>query len=99
MKRIILVCMVLILITAMTGCLPDTLPDQPEKPAGFLLGIWHGWIAPVSLIVSLFNDNVSIFEATNRGFWYEFGFYIAIIGGFGGISLVRKKSRKRDREN
>jgi hypothetical protein len=31
----------------------------------------------------------------NSGFWYDFGYYMAIISGFGGLSLYRKKSRRR----
>jgi len=67
--------------------------EAAEKPAGFFLGIWHGWLAPVSLVVSLFQDTVRIYEVNNTGWWYDFGYYIAIISGFGGISLVRKKKR------
>jgi hypothetical protein len=32
----------------------------------------------------------------NTGWWYDFGFYIAIVGGFGGFALSRKKKRKED---
>jgi len=31
-----------------------------------------------------------VYETTNTGWWYDFGFYTAIISGFGGLSLVRK---------
>jgi hypothetical protein len=44
------------------------------KPAGFLGGFWHGLIAPLTFIVSLFNQNVRIYETTNNGRWYDFGF-------------------------
>jgi len=29
----------------------------------------------------------------NTGWWYDFGFYLAIVGGWGSLSLVRKKSK------
>lgn len=60
------------------------------------MGIWHGWMAPLSLIVSLFNDNVRIYDTYNTGWWYDAGFYIAIISGFGGLSLTRRKKHTDD---
>jgi hypothetical protein len=82
--------MILVMITA---CAPGMNDRTPERPAGFLWGIWHGWIAPFSLIFSIFIPEVSIYEVNNTGFWYDFGFYIAIVGGFGGLALSRKKRR------
>lgn len=82
---------VLILLLLLTSCLPGEMMEDRGRPAGLLLGIWHGWVAPVSLIISLFRDGVRIYETVNTGWWYDFGFYIAIIGGFGGLSLIRKK--------
>jgi hypothetical protein len=32
--------------------------------AGFWLGLWHGIICPVTFLISLFNDNVNIYEVT-----------------------------------
>ena len=31
--------------------------------------------------------------------WYDFGFYIAIISGFGGLSLFRRKKYRGHRED
>jgi len=66
-----------------------------KDPAGFFMGVWHGWIAPISLIWSLFDPAIRIYEPYNTGWWYDFGFYIAVIGGFGGASLVRKKNKEK----
>lgn len=82
------------MIISLTGCLPGDGTSSEEKPAGFLWGIWHGWIAPVSLIVGLFKDNIRIYEVFNKGLSYDFGFYIAVISGFGSISLFRRKNKK-----
>jgi len=76
----------------LAGCIPGDRTYTSSRPAGFFLGVWHGWIAPVSLIVGLFRKNIRVYEAVNTGWWYDFGFYIAIISGFGGLSLFRKKA-------
>lgn len=79
----------------LTGCVPGDGANSAADPAGLFTGIWHGWIAPFSLISSFFNPNLSIYENFNTGLSYDFGFYIAIISGFGGLSLIRNKNRHR----
>ena len=84
------------LMTVLTGCFPGGRSYSPDELAGFFSGIWHGWIAPLSLIVGLFKHDVRIYEPFNTGWWYDFGFSIAIISGFGSIALTRK-GKKKDR--
>lgn len=93
-KRILLLILILSLLTTLTGCVPGDGKNNTDNPAGFFWGIWHGWVAPLSLILSLFDKNISIYEVSNTGFWYDFGFYISIISGFGGVSLFRKAKKK-----
>ncbi len=75
------------------SCAPGGGRYGPEREAGFFSGIWHGWIAPVCLIWGIFNDDIRIYEPNNSGWWYDFGFYMAVISGFGGLSLLRKKQK------
>lgn len=91
MNKFVILFIILILLS---GCIPGDGKHTPIKPAGFFWGIWHGWIAPLSLIVQLFNDDIRVYERNNSGWWYDFGFYIAILGGFGGLSLTRKRKKK-----
>lgn len=90
-KRLVLLFVLSLTFLALTSCLPGDESYLEAKPAGFFWGVWHGWIAPISLIVSLFKDNVRVYEVANSGWWYDFGFYMAIISGFGGLSLFRRK--------
>lgn len=90
-KLVLLSIMLVMVLCLMTGCMPGDPKYTVADPAGFFWGIWHGWIAPISLIVGLFKENVRIYEVVNSGWWYDFGFYIAVISGFGGLSLFRKK--------
>lgn len=92
-KKWILMGLILALLLLLTACLPGTISTTHSNRAGFFLGVWHGWIAPISLIIGFFNPSVRIYEIYNSGWLYDFGFYIAIISGFGGISLARRKSR------
>ncbi len=92
-QKLICVLLLIALITS-AGCVPGDGKHTDEKPAGFFWGIWHGWIAPISLIWQLFNPEIRVYEPQNTGWWYDFGFYIAIISGFGGISFSRRKRKK-----
>ncbi len=81
-----------LLSAALTGCLPGDGTSGPSKRAGFFWGVWHGWVAPISLIGEIFfNKNLSIYEAYNSGWGYDLGYYMAIISGFGGLSLFRRR--------
>jgi hypothetical protein len=58
--------------------------------AGFWLGLWHGVIAPVAFVVSLFTSEVGIYEVHNSGTLYDLGFVLGL--GFlvgGGASGAR----------
>ena len=61
------------------------------KPYGFLGGLWHGIIAPVSFIGSLFMDDVAMYAVNNNGGWYDFGFVIGAGILFGGGSKAAKR--------
>jgi len=89
-----LVLLLMVMAAWISGCAPGDGTYSAENPAGFFWGIWHGWIAPISLIWGFFNPAIRIYEAANTGWWYDFGYYMAIISGFGGLSLFRR--RKKD---
>jgi len=93
-KHVLYLVLVLLMVCiCLSGCVPGDGTNSAGHLAGVFSGIWHGWIAPFSLIYSLFNKSISIYEVYNNGFWYDFGFYMAIISGFGGLALFRKKKK------
>jgi len=92
-KKFVLSLLFVAIIIFVSACMPGENNFSPKSPAGFFTGIWHGWIAPISLIAGFFNSNIRIYEINNTGWWYDFGFYIALIGGFGSFSLLRKKKK------
>ena len=94
MTKLILGSTLLALIILVSGCFPGGGSHSPFEPAGFFSGIWHGWIAPLSLIVGIFNHDIRIYEPFNTGWWYDFGFYMAVIAGFGGLAFSRKAKKK-----
>ncbi|MCX6142755.1 MAG: hypothetical protein NTZ35_06000 [Ignavibacteriales bacterium] len=94
--RILVLVLVLLMSTLLAGCIPGGGRYDAASPAGFLSGIWHGWIAPVSLVIGLFDNTTRIYEPNNTGWFYDLGFYIAIIGGFGGLSLTRNKLKRKE---
>lgn len=72
-------------ILAVAG--PHSKYQQAEsKPAGFWAGFWHGLIAPITFLVSLFDAGVRIYETNNNGRWYEFGFVLGASVSFAGSS-------------
>lgn len=86
------ICLCILLL--LSACAPGDGSYTKAHPAGFFWGVWHGWIAPITLIIGLFNKNIRVYETVNTGWWYDFGFYLAIVGGFGGLSFFRKHKNK-----
>ena len=82
-----------VVLLALSGCIPGDGSYTATKTAGFFWGIWHGWLAPFSLIIGIFDKNIRLYEINNKGWWYDFGSYIAIISGFGGLSFYRSYNR------
>ncbi len=61
--------------------------------AGFWMGLWQGIIAPITFIISLFTDDVSLYEVHNNGGWYDFGFVIGAGILFGGGFFGARRRR------
>ena len=83
-----LIVLVVSLLT-LSACAAGPNTAEVAQAAGFWQGLWHGIISPVTFIISLFNDNVNIYEVVNNGGWYNFGFMIGmsiIFGGGGGAA-------------
>ena len=98
MSRSIVLIAVLIAVLIMAGCAPG--PNSAEKTAdadghtaGFLMGLWHGFISPVTFVISIFSRNVRLYEVHNNGTWYNFGFVLGAGLFLSGGILGRKKKR------
>lgn len=94
MKKGLLIILIVVLTMILTACLPGDGKHTADQAAGFFWGIWHGWMAPLSLILGLINKTTRIYEVNNTGWLYDLGFYAAVISGFGGFSLSRKRKDK-----
>ena len=99
LQRVFLVCLALLAAACLVSCAagPNALAHSAGadgKIAGFWLGLWHGIICPVTLVISLFSNKVHLYEVHNNGGWYNFGFVVGacMIFGGGGKSAHGKKS-------
>lgn len=104
MKRILIGGALVLLVIALAACAAGPNPQvgevaQDGSVAGFWLGLWHGIIAPITFLVSLFNDEVTIYEVHNNGGWYNFGFVLGagmlMGGGSSSAATGRRRSRSR----
>jgi hypothetical protein len=69
-------------------------PDEGGRVAGFGLGFWHGMIAPVALLISLFRPNVHVFEVHNNGKAYIAGFLLGVMTVWGGGGRAGARRRR-----
>ena len=81
----------LLLVFVLASCAAGVNPavDVPAADgdvAGFWMGLWHGFIVPVTFVISLFSDTVNIYEVHNSGGWYDFGFALGVGALIGGAS-------------
>lgn len=83
---LVLLALALVLAACAPGANPEigTAAAEGGDPAGFWLGLWHGLIAPITFVVSLFSDGVNIYEVHNSGNLYNLGYVVGlgfIVGG------------------
>lgn len=80
---------------SLAGCAPGAAPtvNAAGDGAGFWLGLWHGFIVPVTLVISLFSDTVSMYEVNNSGNWYDVGFFLGIATLLGGGAAGGSRGR------
>ena len=85
-RRLAFIGALALVIVALSSCAagPNPAAGTGQDPPGFWLGLWHGIILPVTFVISLFTDNVSIYEVANNGNWYDFGFVLGVSIVFGG---------------
>ena len=63
-------------------------PDEHGSPAGIWLGLWHGIISPVIIVLSFFHKNVQMYEVHNDGNLYNLGFFLGVFLWAAVISLL-----------
>ena len=91
--------LLLLALLLVTACAAGPNPEvgaagRDGVVAGFWLGLWHGIIAPVTFVISLFTDQVAMYEVHNSGNLYDVGFFLGfgvLLGG--GASGSRASSR------
>lgn len=88
-----MIVLLVVLMLVLSACAAGVNPEVGVAPeggdvAGFWMGLWHGIIAPVTFAISLFTDNVNLYEVHNNGNWYDFGFVLGagILFGGGGVA-------------
>ncbi len=96
-NALFLVLLIAIVLLVVSGCANNEPVDACVEgyKYRFLGGLWHGIIAPIDLVVSLFRHDVTVYAQNNNGAWYAFGFILGS-GGWGilGGKGMRKRRKK-----
>ncbi len=92
MKRSIKIASAVVLVLALCACTAGSAESAHAASGGdlsqFFLGVWHGLIAPVMLIIEVINRvaphalpwAVRMYEAKGTGVVYDVGFYLGLAG-------------------
>ena len=60
---------------------PNPMINQPDglgRVARAGAGLWHGIIAPITLVFSFFNSDIHMYEVHNAGSEYDLGFLLGV---------------------
>jgi len=75
---------------------PNPMVNQPDG-SGLIAragaGLWHGLIAPVTLVISFFNSDVHMYEVHNAGSEYDLGFLLGVTIIIALLSLFARMRR------
>lgn len=81
-----------VLVLLLAGCAatadPSTaVPGSTVNPTSVFVGFWHGFIMLITLIVSIFDPAVDLYETPNSGLLYKIGFVVGAGFFIGGAAL------------
>lgn len=88
------------LLLLLAGCAagPASKWAPPAEAAGFFVGLWHGVLLLLTLVVSFFTDDVRIYEVHNAGVSYDIGFVLGVLAvSSTGVKITTGRSSKRHR--
>lgn len=92
MRKTIIVILIAFLMIRCAESQPNINQCLEGHEYGFWGGLWHGMIAPISFIISIFDGSIEMYAPNNNGGWYAFGFVLgAGILGAGGSSASKRK--------
>ena len=92
MNRTIKIALAGATLVVLSACVAGTAEASHAAAGGdlsqLLLGFWHGFIAPVTVIIEVINRfapnllpwKVQLFEKSGTGLAYDVGFYFGIVG-------------------
>jgi len=69
--------------------------DANKHVAGVWMGVWHGFISPVTLIISFSNPKIQMYEVHNDGSQYNFGFLVGVAVVFIVLGVFAGSRRRR----
>ena len=71
------------------GCGFATVGNSARDAPGAFLGVWHGLLAPWTLILRLFMD-IHMYALPNSGWFYDLGFLVGVVFSlpFGWIAAI-----------
>ncbi|NQT96565.1 MAG: hypothetical protein HQ562_02370 [Candidatus Marinimicrobia bacterium] len=102
MKKLIIFLILFCVLLTLTACAagPNDLVNSAgtSTVASFWKGLWHGFISMFTFIISLFKNNVNIYEVHNNGGWYNFGFILGVMCFYGGSKEGHTKARARKKD-
>src|SRR3990170_604287 len=95
-KALVLIALLVLMALWLSACAPganqlENVPPEGGTVAGFWLGLWHGIIAPITFIISIFRSDVRFYEVHSDGFWYNLGFVLGAGILLGGSSTASRR--------
>lgn len=106
MKNVSKIAAASLLLLTLAACAAGTAESHTAVAGGLLtqlvVGFWHGLIAPITLLVEVFNKLVPgvlpvawrLYETSNPSVPYDVGFYLGLAGG-PGVFLSRRRRLRR----
>lgn len=89
---VITICIIVLLIGTNCADVENIKECVTSQSYGFLGGLWHGIIAPISFIASLFPNDIAMYAKNNNGGWYDLGFILGSgILTISSTKIIRKK--------